>query len=580
MPLPIGEIVGDYEVIGVLGHGGMGTVYRVRNVISDRVEAMKVLLPSLVDQPGLADRFLREIKVLAKLEHPNITALRTAFRAKDQLWMVMELVEGASLETVLRERRLSVEESLRYTAQALDALAYAHQMGVVHRDLKPGNMILAAAGVVKLTDFGIAHDAAESRMTATGAAVGSLPYMAPEQIQHNKVDPRSDIYSLGITLYELLTGKLPFQAESGFAIMSAHVMQLPRPPLELNPQIDESLSSVILRSLAKNPDDRFQTAQEFRTALATSSSAVTAIAPAATITVARIPSASEVAVAPVAAKRSGGKWVAIVAGVVAVIAGTFVLLPRRAAEVAVTPAAKEAPLAEATPAPPVAVPEAKPPKKAEAKKEDPVPAVDPAAKEWQKLSTSRDVAALAAFRSRYPDSEFAKPAFQRVQEVQWENAKASADPARLRAYVESHPKSPFSPLATAEAERLEHAAQSKAVLDVLTKAAAAYMARDMDTLKEHWPALPPPRQQRIQATFRNSKSIEMKLDPTGEAQFVGDSAMVPVRHQLKLANANGETISLDEEITLSLRKSGATWVIVSFPINREMPAMKKKRKGN
>ena len=224
MNLEIGSTVGDYQVVGILGAGGMGQVYKVRNVISDRVEAMKVLLPDLVNQPDLADRFLREIKVQASLEHPNIAALHTAVRVENQLLMLMEFVEGVTLDQKLKDGPLPAAEAVDYIMQVLSALDYAHARGVVHRDIKPANMMLTPEGVVKLMDFGIARSSADHKLTQTGTTVGSLYYMSPEQIQGvTAPDARSDLYSVGVSLYELVTGKRPFDGDSQFAIMSAHL---------------------------------------------------------------------------------------------------------------------------------------------------------------------------------------------------------------------------------------------------------------------------------------------------------------------------------------------------------------------
>ncbi len=183
MNYEIGSRVGDYEVLEVLGAGGMGRVYKVRNVISDRVEAMKVLLPDLEGDAELADRFMREIKVQASLDHPNIAALHTALRLDNQLLMLMEYVEGVTIEAVLRSGRIPIDKAIDYTAQVLSALSYAHAHGVVHRDLKPANMIITPSGVVKLMDFGIAKMVADRKLTQTGRTVGSLYYMSPEQIK-------------------------------------------------------------------------------------------------------------------------------------------------------------------------------------------------------------------------------------------------------------------------------------------------------------------------------------------------------------------------------------------------------------
>src|SRR4051794_37088294 len=173
MNLEIGGTVGDYEIVGILGAGGMGKVFRVRNTISNREEAMKVLLPDLTGEPELANRFLREIQVLARLEHPNIAGLRTALRFENQLLMIMELVDGVSLDQRLHQGPMPVMEAVRCVDQILAALAYAHKNGVIHRDIKPANMMLTADGTVKLMDFGIAKGTNDRRLTMTGGTIGS-----------------------------------------------------------------------------------------------------------------------------------------------------------------------------------------------------------------------------------------------------------------------------------------------------------------------------------------------------------------------------------------------------------------------
>src|SRR5262249_51109598 len=167
-----GQKIGDYEILGVLGAGGMGKVFKVRNVISDRVEAMKILLPDLAGRQDLADRFLREIKVLAALNHPNIAQLRTALTLDNQLVMVMEYVEGTTLATRLQVGPIPVADALNYMDQVLNALSYAHKQNVIHRDIKPANMMLTPQGVVKVMDFGIARTANEPGLTKTGTTMG------------------------------------------------------------------------------------------------------------------------------------------------------------------------------------------------------------------------------------------------------------------------------------------------------------------------------------------------------------------------------------------------------------------------
>ena len=263
----VGQKLGDYEILGVLGAGGMGKVYKVRNTISDRVEAMKILLPNLADQKELADRFLREIKLLASLNHPNIAALRTALTQDNQLEMIMEYVDGVTLASRLQQGPVEVSDAVYYIDQVLAALVYAHQMNVIHRDIKPANMMLTSQGVVKLMDFGIARPGNEAGMTITGTTLGSLNYMSPEQVKGETVDMRSDLYSVGLSLYEILTGRLPFRGDSSYSLMVAQLQQLPEPPIVLRPDLPKPLNDIILMVLAKEPEKRFQSATAFRNAL-------------------------------------------------------------------------------------------------------------------------------------------------------------------------------------------------------------------------------------------------------------------------------------------------------------------------
>lgn len=267
MAFEVGSTIGDYEILELLGSGGMGTVYKVRNVISDRVDAMKVLLPDLRNSPELCDRFVREIKVQASLRHPNIAELYTALRLENRLAMIIELVHGVSLSTKLQDGLIDVRLAAGYASQVLQALQYAHTKGVVHRDIKPANIILQMDGIVKLLDFGIAKAATEHKLTITGSALGSPYYMSPEQVKGQQSDPRTDIYSVGIMLYEMVTGVHPFDGESEFAIMLAHLQMTPAPPHEVAAGLPATLSEVILRAMAKEPTERFQTAAEFRVAL-------------------------------------------------------------------------------------------------------------------------------------------------------------------------------------------------------------------------------------------------------------------------------------------------------------------------
>jgi eukaryotic-like serine/threonine-protein kinase len=263
----IGQRVGDYEIVGMLGVGGMGSVYRVRNVISDRTEAMKVLLPNLVAEPDLAVRFISEIRMLASFDHPNIAQLHTAFQVDNQLVMMMEFVEGFSLEQIAKQGPIPQSDVINYMQQVLGALSYAHGRGVVHRDIKPANIMVTSQGVVKLMDFGIAKSRTEQDLTRPGTTMGSLYYMSPEQVRGGTVDARSDIYSVGVMMYELLAGRRPFVADSAYEILNQQCNVVPQPPVEVNHQLPPPLSDIIVCAMAKDPQNRFQNAQALSNAL-------------------------------------------------------------------------------------------------------------------------------------------------------------------------------------------------------------------------------------------------------------------------------------------------------------------------
>ena len=215
---------------------------------------------------------------MASLNHPNIAALRTAFTADNQLYMVMEYVEGVTMADLVEKGPIPVNEAVNYISQVLSAVGYAHQQHIIHRDIKPANMMLTPQGVIKLMDFGIARAGEERSLTMTGTTMGSLSYMSPEQVKGEATDGRSDLYSVGVSLYEFVTGQRPFTASSDYSIMAAHVKEAPKPPIELHPGLPATLNEIILMAIAKDPAQRFQTAEAFRNAL--SSVPVTAVSTA------------------------------------------------------------------------------------------------------------------------------------------------------------------------------------------------------------------------------------------------------------------------------------------------------------
>lgn len=267
MAFQIGQKVGDYEVVSILGAGGLGQVYEVRHTISQRSEAMKVLLPGQIATPELAERFRREIQLLGALNHPHIAALHNAFYADSQLIMIMELVSGETLRARSGRMRMPIPEVIGYAKQILSALEYAHSRGVVHRDIKPSNIMITAENQIKLVDFGIAIGEHSAELTAPGFMLGSVNYMSPEQIAGDKATARSDIYSVGVTLYEILTGWLPVKGSTNLEIMRSHLNDRPTAPIHLNQGLPLELSNILLKALEKSPEDRFPTAHSFLTAL-------------------------------------------------------------------------------------------------------------------------------------------------------------------------------------------------------------------------------------------------------------------------------------------------------------------------
>ncbi|HEY3835030.1 MAG TPA: serine/threonine-protein kinase [Bryobacteraceae bacterium] len=361
MELSVGQTFEDYEILGILGSGGMGKVYKVRNKISNRVEAMKILLSDLSVQPELVDRFTREIRIFGSLDHPNITELRTALRVDNQLVMIMELVEGSSLDVLMKQGRLPREKYLDYMSQALSALSYAHSKGVVHRDIKPANMMVTPTGTVKLMDFGIAKTVTDPQLTKTGFLVGSVYYVSPEQIEGKDPDGRSDLYSLGVTLYELATGKRPFDGNSDYQIISAHMKENPAAPLQLDPTLPPELNDVILLALEKDPTKRFQTADAFRNAI---NSLITPAVASAAVGGFPQPAAVAAESAPKPKKSGNARLWYMLAGSAATIA-------------AIAVAVVEVPKIMHTSAAPAAQ-VAQQPEPAPEKKPDPAPAATPA----------------------------------------------------------------------------------------------------------------------------------------------------------------------------------------------------------
>ena len=267
------QTVGQYEIRELLGEGGIGQVHAAYDTVLQREVAMKSLRPEMLSDTNFVDRFRAEATSLARLNHPNITTLYSLIPDGKNLYMVMELVRGHTLDDILAKRNapLDVRESLAIIAQAADGLAYAHSMGVIHRDIKPSNLMVAENGVLKIMDFGIARVRGSQRLTRSGSIVGTLAYMAPEQLRGEEGDEACDLYSLAIVLYEMLTGTPPFSANSEYDLMQAQINQKPDRLISRVPGLDAKVEAAIMKALSKKPAQRFPSTRAFSDALGASS---------------------------------------------------------------------------------------------------------------------------------------------------------------------------------------------------------------------------------------------------------------------------------------------------------------------
>ncbi|MEA1977543.1 MAG: protein kinase [Chloroflexota bacterium] len=273
MSFAIGENVGPYRIIEQLGQGGMATVFKAYHAALDRYVAIKVLHPAFKEEPNFLSRFQREARVVARLEHPNIVPIYDFAEHKGQPYLVMKFIEGPTLKAYMNEKPLTKEEAVKIVDAVGGALAYAHKQDVLHRDVKPSNVLLSSDGSIYLADFGLARMAQAGASTLSkDVMLGTPQYISPEQGQGvSGLDQRTDIYSFGVLLYEMVVGRVPFNADTPFAIIHDHIYTPLPLPSKVNPNVPEVVEKVLLKSLVKDRKDRFETVEQqviaFRTAV-------------------------------------------------------------------------------------------------------------------------------------------------------------------------------------------------------------------------------------------------------------------------------------------------------------------------
>lgn len=262
-------VLGQYELVDVLGQGGMSVVFKGRHKMTDQEVALKILPPELAAHSQVKSRFLEEAKALAALDHPNIVHLYNFGQENGYFVLAMQFVQGRTWERIILEnKRMEWTASVRVCIDVLKALEYAHGRGVIHRDMKPSNVLVRAHdAMATVMDFGIAKMTTSTKLTATGQTMGTVRYMSPEQVRGQEVDLRTDIYSLGATLYESLTGETPFDGTTHFEIMTKHLSETPKPPSARGIEVPRLVEEAVLKSLAKKVGDRFENAREMRKVL-------------------------------------------------------------------------------------------------------------------------------------------------------------------------------------------------------------------------------------------------------------------------------------------------------------------------
>ncbi|MDE6657234.1 MAG: protein kinase [Oscillospiraceae bacterium] len=257
------KLDGRYEITELIGVGGMADVYKATDMIDNKTVAVKILKREYAENEEFLRRFRNESKMIASLSHPNVVKVYDVGFSNKLQFIVMEYINGITLkEYIENEEVLTWQDSVHFVIQVLRALQHAHDKGIVHRDIKPQNIMMFEDGTIKVMDFGIAKSAREQAFTATDQTIGTVHYISPEQARGDQTDEKSDIYSVGVMFYEMLTGRKPFDSDKPVTIAVMHMKNMPKRPRAINPDIPAGLEEIILRAMEKDPENRYQTASD------------------------------------------------------------------------------------------------------------------------------------------------------------------------------------------------------------------------------------------------------------------------------------------------------------------------------
>jgi hypothetical protein len=579
--------IGKYEVIRLIGEGGMGRVHEASDPVINRRVAIKTVSQAVLGSPEARARFLREAQAAGQLSHPNLITIFDVGEHDGVPYIVMELLEGEELTDTIAKGKLSVEMKLRVMSDVCRGLAYAHAKGLVHRDIKPANIFVTTERLVKILDFGLARGLM-SDVTQTGNVVGTPSYMAPEQVRGETIDQRSDVFSAGVVLYELLSGKRPFKGDSVAATIFSVLEHEPEPLDRIDPNMNPDLARIVERALAKLPAARYQRIDDMLADLTTITAAgeqktlllpnlvqPQSIAPPPSIVQTRFqqrasnPAAQPAAVpAPAPPRSVPVRWVALAMAAVVVVAAIAVVLMRgrsseEPAPAAALPAQASAPppaTAPAAPSAPVPAPGARLAETPRTAAAPPAPqtaapsAATPAPRAANEPPQTKPVEPPQVAREPVPQPERQPP-------IEEPRPAPAVPPATAPAPVAAPPPPPAptaAPAAPPPPAPVDNSAA--AVQELVARYKSALEARDLGALKQIWPALGGRQETAMKAEFDNARAIAVTLQGVS-VSIAGTTATVTCRRDYVVTTSDRKTLNSATRMTMTLERKNGAWTI-------------------